>query len=149
MLYSWTKALDRGESIDIVYLDFMKAFDTVPHEKLVGKLELYGRDYYTLRWIQVFLFHRVSIQVSVNGTNKCLLDDTTIFLMTNSPDDQHTLQDDAYNLNMDNTAHGKIEEKDIGVIIDSKLEFYKHINQKINKVNSIMAIIRSFTTLNQ
>ena len=42
------------------------------------------------------------------------------------------------------------EQKDIGVIIDSNLEFYKHINQKINKVNSIMALIkRSFTTLNQ
>ena len=29
---SWTKALDRGESVDVVYLDFMKAFDTVPHK---------------------------------------------------------------------------------------------------------------------
>ena len=29
---SWTKASDRGKSIDIVYLDFMKAFDAVPHK---------------------------------------------------------------------------------------------------------------------
>ena len=39
----------------------------------------------------------------------------------------------AHNLKVDNIAHelGKIEEeKDIGVIIDSKLEFDKHINQK-------------------
>ena len=36
------------------------------------------------------------------------------------------------------------------VIIDSNLEFDKHINQKINKANSIMAVIRrSFTTLNK
>ena len=36
------------------------------------------------------------------------------------------------------------------VIIDSNLEFDKHINQKINKANSIMTVIRrSFTTLNQ
>ena len=36
---------------------------------------------------------------------------------------------------MDNAAHeiGNIEEKDIGVINDSRLEFYKHINQKIKK----------------
>ena len=37
------------------------------------------------------------------------------------------------NLKIDNTAHklGEIEEqKDIGVIIDSNLEFHKHINQK-------------------
>ena len=61
-------------------------------------------------------------------------------------------QEYAYNLKID-TAHelGGIEEqKDIGVIIDSNLEFDKHINQKINKANSIMAVIRrSFTTLNQ
>ena len=62
-------------------------------------------------------------------------------------------QEYAYNLKIDNIAHelGGIEEqKDIGVIIDSNLEFEKHINQKINKANSIMAVIRrSFTTLNQ
>ena len=39
---SWTKALDRGESVDVVYLDFMKAFDTVPHKRLIGKLKSYG-----------------------------------------------------------------------------------------------------------
>ena len=64
-------------------------------------------------------------------------------------------QEYAYKLKIDNTAHelGGIEEqKDIGVIIYiySNLEFDKHINQKINKANSIMAVIRrSFTTLNQ
>ena len=42
------------------------------------------------------------------------------------------------------------EQKDIGVIVDSNLGFDKHINQKINKANSIMAVIRkSFTTLHQ
>ena len=64
-----------------------------------------------------------------------------------------TLQQEyAYNLKIDNTAHelGGIEEqKDIGVIIDSNLDFDKHINQTINKANSIMAVIkRFFTTLN-
>ena len=62
-------------------------------------------------------------------------------------------QEYAYNLKIDNTAHelrGIEDQKDIGVIIDSNLEFGKHINQKINKANSIMAIIRrSFTTLIQ
>ena len=65
---SWTKALDRGESVDVVYLDFMKAFDTVPHKRLIGKLKSYGIEYYTLRWIQGFLSDRVQ-QVNVNGTN--------------------------------------------------------------------------------
>ena len=61
-------------------------------------------------------------------------------------------QEYAYKLKMDNSAHklGEIEEqKDTGVIIDSNVEFDKHVNQKRNKANSIMAVIgRSFTTLN-
>ena len=36
---TWTKTLDSCESIDTVYLDFAKAFDTVPHWRLIGKLK--------------------------------------------------------------------------------------------------------------
>ena len=67
VMESWTKSLDRGESID-VYLDFMKAFDIVPHKRLIGKLKSYGIEYYTLRWIQAFLSDCLQ-QVSVNGIN--------------------------------------------------------------------------------
>ena len=45
---SWTRALDRGESIDVVYLDFMKVFNTIPHKRLIAKLKSYGTDYYTV-----------------------------------------------------------------------------------------------------
>ena len=31
--------VDKGEGCDILYLDYSKAFDTVPHERLVKKLE--------------------------------------------------------------------------------------------------------------
>ena len=64
----WTKALNRGESIDVVYLDFMKAFNIVPHKRLIGKLKSYGIEYYILRWIQAFLSDCVQ-QVSVNCIN--------------------------------------------------------------------------------
>ena len=41
------------------------------------------------------------------------------------------------------------DEKDIGVILDSKLDFDKHINSKINKANSMMAMLRRcFINLN-
>ena len=39
---SWTMALDNGFSIDSIYLDFMKAFDTVPHKRLIYKLRMNG-----------------------------------------------------------------------------------------------------------
>ena len=42
------------------------------------------------------------------------------------------------------------EEKDIGVIIDSNLEFDKHVYFRLNKANSIMAVIRrSFQELDE
>jgi hypothetical protein len=31
VLDNWTEALDNDSSIDAVYMDYMKAFDTVPH----------------------------------------------------------------------------------------------------------------------
>ena len=35
-----------------------------------------------------------------------------------------------------------IEEKDIGVVIDSDLTFEKHINEKVNKANQMIATLR-------
>jgi hypothetical protein len=41
-------------------------------------------------------------------------------------------------------------EKDIGVLVDDQLNYSQHIQQKINKANSIMGLIRrTFTYLNE
>ena len=50
-----TTLLDEGQNIDIVYLDFKKAFDTVPHERLLVKLKAYGICGGVLKWIENFL----------------------------------------------------------------------------------------------
>jgi hypothetical protein len=34
--------LDSGEPVDVIYLDFQKAFDNVPHERLLSKLKAIG-----------------------------------------------------------------------------------------------------------
>jgi len=39
---NWTKLLDEGHSIDIIYLDYRKAFDTVPHKRLLSKVQQAG-----------------------------------------------------------------------------------------------------------
>lgn len=38
----WTKILDNGNDVDIIYLDFCKAFDHVPYQCLLSKLKAYG-----------------------------------------------------------------------------------------------------------
>mgnify|MGYP003529753736 FL=1 len=53
-----TKALDNGEAVDLVYLDFAKAFDKVPHCRLVKKLEAHGLGGNVLNWIKGWLSNR-------------------------------------------------------------------------------------------
>lgn len=47
-----------GVSIDILFLDFLKAFDMVPHRRLLKKLEGYGMNRGMLRWCESFLTRR-------------------------------------------------------------------------------------------
>ena len=62
----WTDWLDKGEALDVIYLDFKKAFDSVPHIRLLQKLKVYGVEGDLLNWIQHFLMGRKQ-RVSVNG----------------------------------------------------------------------------------
>ena len=54
----WSEILDQGGAIDVVYLDFAKAFDTVPHQRLLVNLEGYGIKGQILEWIRQFLMGR-------------------------------------------------------------------------------------------
>ena len=54
----WTNILDKGYSVDIIYTDFSKAFDRVPHQRLLKKMENLGIAGNTLQWIKSFLSDR-------------------------------------------------------------------------------------------
>ena len=58
--------LDEGGGIDVVYLDFHKAFDSVPHQHLLKKARAHGIDGNLLKWIESFLTGRKQ-RVNVNG----------------------------------------------------------------------------------
>ena len=66
VLDDWTKYYDENKQIDSVYLDIKKAFDTIPHQRLLLKLKNYGFDGKLFKWVEVFLSER-SQRVVFNG----------------------------------------------------------------------------------
>lgn len=53
------KSLNDGIQTDVIYLDIAKAFDKVPHEKLLFKLEMVSvRDPALLAWLRSYLANR-------------------------------------------------------------------------------------------
>ena len=61
------KSISIGEVVDVIYFDFAKAFDTVPHRRLLWKLAAYGIKGKLLDWITKFLTDRNQVVV-INGT---------------------------------------------------------------------------------
>ena len=208
----WTEILDEGGCLDVVYCDFMKAFDKVPHNRLIHKVDHYGITGNVLGWVSSFLSNRTQ-SVHLNGEKSTIApvtsgipqgsvlgpilfvlyindmpevvdnltfiflfaDDTKIFRRINSQADVDILQKDIDKLikwsniwllkfhpdkckymgigyqgnalpekyNMDGQFLEVTDcEKDIGVHIDPKLSFDKHIGKSINKANRILAVIR-------
>jgi len=63
----WTEAIENGYGLDILFLDYQKAFDTVPHHRLMEKLRWYGLHTSLLSWICEFISKR-SMRVLVQGS---------------------------------------------------------------------------------
>ncbi|KAK4811615.1 hypothetical protein QYF61_017006 [Mycteria americana] len=61
-----TRLVGEGKAVDVVYLDFSKAFETVSHSILLEKLAAHGLDGCTLRWVKNWLHGRAQ-RVVVNG----------------------------------------------------------------------------------
>ena len=215
----WTKELDKGNSMNVLYCDFKKAFDTVPHKRLLEKIKSYGINGDILKWTEDFLSGRKQ-RVCVNGklsswqtvtsgvpqgsvlgpllfvifindleeSVKCgvklYADDTKIWAVINSdmdseefqkqinalfqwsvtwqlhfhPDKCHILKlgnkpdETAYTIGTDENLkilEESTEEKDLGVVIDNKLNFSNHCDKIVGKANKMLGILRrNFTYIN-
>ena len=62
----WSEALSHGLPVDVIYLDFEKAFDKVPHERLILQLSRFGVKGEILKWFKNYLTSRFQ-RVRVNG----------------------------------------------------------------------------------
>ena len=61
-----TTAVDAGQPVDVVYLDFAKAFDKVPVKRLMKKVKAHGIGGHLYRWIEAWLSNRRQ-RVVLNG----------------------------------------------------------------------------------
>ncbi len=52
--------IDEGHTVDVIYLDFAKAFDSVNHRFLLAKMKSFGFGDVVVRWIEANLPGRVS-----------------------------------------------------------------------------------------
>ncbi|GAB0205570.1 mitochondrial enolase superfamily member 1 [Grus japonensis] len=64
---SMTNRMDEGRAVDVVYLDFSKAFDTVSHNILISKLRKCGLGEWTVRWVENWLNGRAQ-RVVISST---------------------------------------------------------------------------------
>ena len=210
-LEDWTAELDSGNEVDIIYIDFQKAFVSVPHKRLLRIIEFYSIRGKILDWITAFLSgrkQRVIVnenhsqwavvtsgvpQGSVLGPILLLLyinsmsnrvtskmfyfaDDAKIYRAITNLAEQEALQKNLYKLKKwSNGCHLEFNltkchqltlslrttlsnrtysldgttpltrvnsEKDLGIIIDTKLSFHEQISKKTKTANDILAIIK-------
>ena len=210
VMEDFTEFIENKSAFDVIYLDFQKAFDQVPHQRLLSKLAGIGIGGNIHKWILDFLFERkqkvhvgnsysrstnvlsgipqgsilgpvlFTIFINdlpdwVNSNCKIFADDTklysesakclqlqndinelqkwsakwNLFFNADKCKVMHFGRNNAkYNYTMklnDNEIMNVInceEEKDLGVIFDSKLSFDAHVQCVISKANRNIGIIR-------
>ena len=60
--------MDDGSPVDVIYLDFQKALDKVPHQRQIRKLKSHGMGNSIINWIEQWLTdrrHRVVVDGEV------------------------------------------------------------------------------------
>ena len=65
-VHQWANTLNKRSSLHVLFLDFSKAFDRVPHRRLLLKRDCIGVRGNLLKWIQAFLVSRRQ-RIVVNG----------------------------------------------------------------------------------
>ena len=55
ILNDWTESIENGKFSDCIYLDYQKAFDTVPHQRLLSKIKSYNINSNIIEWTKRYL----------------------------------------------------------------------------------------------
>ncbi|KAK4831411.1 hypothetical protein QYF61_017542 [Mycteria americana] len=154
-----TTSVDKRRTTHVVYLDFCKAFDTVPHNILLSKLQRYGFDGWTVQWMR---------NCGIECTLSKFADDTKLSGAVDTPEGGDAIQEDLdklqkwahVNLMRFNKAKCKVlhlgqgnpqyqyrlgdegiesspAEKDLGVLVDEKLDMSQQCVPTAQEANHI------------
>ena len=66
VMETWTDLLENDDPFDCIFFDFRKAFDTVPHQRLLRKLTAHGITGKIGAWVENYLHNRQQ-KVAING----------------------------------------------------------------------------------
>jgi ribonuclease P/MRP protein subunit RPP40 len=72
-IHDWSVALNDSNSVDVIYIDFKRAFDSIVYSKLIHKLTCYCISGKLLAWISAFLHNRMQ-SVVIENTNSVYVD---------------------------------------------------------------------------
>ncbi|KAI8510450.1 hypothetical protein Bbelb_113660 [Branchiostoma belcheri] len=122
--------LDQNLQIDAVVLDFSKAFDTVPHQRLLSKLQYYGIKGHILSWLKAFLTERTQTVV-LDGESSKPSRVTSGVPQGTSPTDAQGLQADLDALTEWQDLH-----------ISNDMRWDAHIAHATGKANRTLGVIR-------
>ena len=129
-----TKWVDDGSPVDVVYLDFQKAFNKVPHQRLLLKLKTHGIGNDVINWIEEWLTHRRQ-RVIVDGEIS-----NWKSVLSGIPQG-HGNMDEEYKMG-DAVLGRTTQEKDLGVTFSADMNVSEQCGIAASKGNQILGLIR-------